>query len=120
AMLRWSVTDRLGRIDVPALVFAGGRDLITKDHAGETIAETLPQGRLVRVGDAGHMGPVERAAFYNEQLGDFVEFVRLLHSRADADGRSFLSSEPALAPRGRLDGEGDKPRTPTAGQSEFA
>ena len=120
AMLRWSVTDRLGRIDVPALVFAGGRDLITKDHAGETIAETLPQGRLVRVGDAGHMGPVERAAFYNEQLGDFVEFVRLLHSRADADGRSFLSSEPALAPRGRLDGEGDEPRSPTAGQSGFA
>lgn len=98
AMIHWSVTDRLPRIDVPALVFAGGRDLITRDHAGEHIAAVLPQARLVRVEDAGHMGPVERADFYDEQLTDFVGFVELLRSRAAGDGRSFLSPEPALAP----------------------
>lgn len=99
AMLRWSVTERLPRIDVPALVFVGGRDLITKDHAGETIAAALPQGRLVRVEKAGHMGPVEHAAFYIEQIGDFAEFFCLLHSRASATaGRSFLSPEADLAP----------------------
>lgn len=99
AMLRWSVTDRLAQIDVPAMVFAGGRDLITRDHAGETIAAALPQGRLVRVEDAGHMGPVEKAAFYNEQIGDFAEFFRLLHSRAPATSRrSFLSPDADLAP----------------------
>lgn len=99
AMLHWSVTDDLPRIDVPALVFVGGRDLITKDHAGETIAAALPQGRLVRVEDAGHMGPVEKAAFYNEQIGDFAEFFRLLHSRIPATSRrSFLSPDADLAP----------------------
>jgi pimeloyl-ACP methyl ester carboxylesterase len=99
AMLHWSVTDRLPRIDVPALVFVGGRDLITRDHAGETIAAALPQARLVRVEEAGHMGPVERSAFYNEQIGDFAEFVRLLRSRpAAASRRSFLSPEADLAP----------------------
>lgn len=98
AMIHWSVTDRLPRIDVPALVFAGGRDLITRDHAGEHIAAVLPQARLVRVEDAGHMGPVERADFYDEQLTDFVGFVELLRSRAAGEGRSFLSPEPALAP----------------------
>lgn len=107
AMIQWSVTDRLPAVDVPALVFAGGRDLITKDHAGEHIAAALPQARLVRVEDAGHMGPVERAEFYNEQLTDFIGFVDLLRSRAAADGRSFLSPEPALAPAPSISPEAD-------------
>lgn len=99
AMLRWSVTDRLARIDVPAMVFVGDRDLITTDHAGETIAAALPQARLVRVEGAGHMGPVEKAAFFNEQIGDFAEFFRLLHSRTpSASRRSFLSPDADLAP----------------------
>ncbi len=104
AMLRWSITDDLPRIDVPALVFAGGRDLITREEAGEAIAAALPQARLVRVEDAGHMGPVEKAAFYNEQIADFADFIRLLHSRpAAASRRSFLSPDADLAPPGRLD-----------------
>jgi pimeloyl-ACP methyl ester carboxylesterase len=108
AMLHWSVTDRLARIDVPALVFVGGRDLITRDDAGEAIAAALPQGRLVRVEDAGHMGPVETAAFYSEQIADFVGFVHLLRSRAPAvSRRSFLSPDADLAPPARPD---DKPR----------
>lgn len=106
AMLRWSITDELPRIDVPALVFVGGRDLITIDHAGETIAAALPQGRLVRVEEAGHMGPVEKAAFYNEQIGDFAEFVHLLRSRAPVPSRrSFLSPDADLAPPARPDDE---------------
>lgn len=106
AMLHWSVTDRLPGINVPALVFVGGRDLITKDHAGEAIAAALPQARLVRVEDAGHMGPVEKAAFYNEQIGDFAEFVRLLRSRAPtAARRSFLSPDADLAPQSSPAGE---------------
>lgn len=106
AMLRWSVTDRLPRIDVPALVFVGGRDLITKDHAGEAIAAALPQARLVRVEDAGHMGPVEKADVYNEQVGDFAGFVGLLRSRAPAASRrSFLSPDADLAPPARNDDE---------------
>lgn len=100
AMLRWSISAQLPRIDLPAMVFVGGRDLITKDHAGETIATALPQARLVRVEDAGHMGPVEKAAFYNEQIGDFAEFFSLLRSRAPtAARRSFLSPDADLAPR---------------------
>jgi len=106
AMLHWSVTDRLPRIDVPALVFVGSRDLITKDHAGEAIAAALPQARLIRVEDAGHMGPVEKAAFYNEQIGDFAEFIRLLRSRPVAPSRrSFLSTDADLVPPARPDDE---------------
>jgi len=90
AMFRWSVTERLPSIDCPALVFVGGRDLVTKDHAGETIADALPQARLVRMERAGHMGPVEEAGAYNEQIAVFADFVDLLSSRDPARaGRSF-------------------------------
>ena len=106
AMLRWSVTERLPEIDLPALVFVGGRDLITTDHAGEAIAAALPQARLMRVEDAGHMGPVEKAAFYNEQIADFADFIGLLRSRADSPSRrSFLSPDADLAPPARPDEE---------------
>lgn len=99
AMLRWSITEELPRVDVPALVFVGGRDLITRDQAGAAIAAALPQGKLVRVEQAGHMGPVEKSAFYNEQIGDFAGFVHLLRSRAPAPSRrSFLSPDADLAP----------------------
>ncbi|MFN3930311.1 MAG: alpha/beta fold hydrolase [Brevundimonas sp.] len=109
AMIHWSITGDLPLIDVPALVFAGGRDLITKDHAGETIAAALPQGRLVRVEDAGHMGPVEKSAFYNEQIEDFAGFVHLLASRAAApSGRSFLSPDADLAPPAPAQEPGDR------------
>ena len=105
-MLRWSVTERLPEIDLPALVFVGGRDLITTDHAGEAIAAALPQARLMRVEDAGHMGPVEKAAFYNEQIADFADFIGLLRSRADSPSRrSFLSPDADLAPPARPDEE---------------
>ncbi|MBW8304765.1 MAG: alpha/beta hydrolase, partial [Brevundimonas sp.] len=106
AMLNWSIIENLPPVDVPALVFVGGRDLITRDHAGEAIAAALPQGKLVRVEEAGHMGPVEKSAFYNEQIGDFAGFVHLLRSRAPAPSRrSFLSPDADLAPPARLDDE---------------
>lgn len=115
AMLHWSVTERLPSVDVPAIVLVGGRDLITKDHAGETIARTMPQARLVRVEEAGHMGPVENAGFYNEQIADFAEFVRLLRSRIPVSSpRSFLSPDAVPAPlHPERDGtDGDSPLRP--------
>jgi len=116
AMLHWSITDRLPRIDVPALVFVGGRDLITRARAGEAIAAALPQARLILVEDAGHMGPVEKAGVYNEQIGDFAGFVGLLRSRApDARRRSFLSPDADLAPPARNDDEPGDRDTPSLG-----
>ena len=73
AMIRWSVIDRLPDIRVPALVFAGGRDLVTSDHAGEFIARAMPAARLLRVPAAGHMGPLERHPDYVPAITAFVE-----------------------------------------------
>jgi pimeloyl-ACP methyl ester carboxylesterase len=73
AMFHWSVTDDLGRIAVPALVFAGGRDIVTLPGAGETIAGAIAGARLSPVPHAGHMGPVELSATYNAEIAAFAD-----------------------------------------------
>jgi len=73
AMIGWSVTDSLHEMDVPALVFVGDRDLVTKDYAGEFIASAMPSATLVRIGGAGHMGPVEQHSEYVERIASFVD-----------------------------------------------
>jgi pimeloyl-ACP methyl ester carboxylesterase len=75
AMMRWDATDDLARLRVPALVFTGGRDLVTKARAGETIAQSVPQGRCEHVAQAGHMGPQECADLYNRALSSFADTV---------------------------------------------
>ena len=72
AMIRWSVTDSLPGIPVPTLVLVGGRDVVTKDHAGEFIAQAIPRANLVRIPEAGHMGPVERNEVYVEAVARFA------------------------------------------------
>jgi pimeloyl-ACP methyl ester carboxylesterase len=75
AMMRWSVTEDLPRMGVPALVFIGGRDLVTRPRAGEFIAQAMPQASAVRVAEAGHMGPVETAPVYNAAISRFCDDV---------------------------------------------
>jgi pimeloyl-ACP methyl ester carboxylesterase len=91
AMLHWSVTERLTAIDVPALVLTGGRDLVTKDYAGETIAAALPQARLARVPQAGHMGPVETADAYHAEIEAFVAGLELARP-ADDPSRTWTTT----------------------------
>ena len=86
AMLRWSVTERMTGIDCPALVFVGGRDVVTKDHAGETIADALPRARLIRMAPAGHMGPIECAEAYHAEIVRFVGEVASAPSPAPGRG----------------------------------
>lgn len=83
AMSRWAVTEALPSIRVPALLFIGGRDLVTRPRAGETIAELLPDVQVVRVQRAGHMGPVEEAAVYNNEIARFADRVLLKEAHSD-------------------------------------
>jgi pimeloyl-ACP methyl ester carboxylesterase len=71
-MLHWKVTEDIPQVPVRTLVFAGGRDLVTKDHAGEEIARLLPAAEFARIGSAGHMGPMECRADYEAALAAFV------------------------------------------------
>jgi hypothetical protein len=55
------------------LLFIGERDLVTRPRAGEAIAAENPGIETVRVPDAGHMGPIERAAVYHRHIEAFAD-----------------------------------------------
>jgi pimeloyl-ACP methyl ester carboxylesterase len=61
----------LTRVDVPALVVAGRRDLIRPEHS-RLIATSLPNARLATVERAGHMLPVTHAAPLAKIVEDFL------------------------------------------------
>ncbi|QHC20506.1 alpha/beta fold hydrolase [Streptomyces sp. GS7] len=67
-------TDALVAYDnVPALVLAGEKDLITPAEHSRTIAEVLPNAGLVCVPGAGHLVMLERPELVNEHLVALVE-----------------------------------------------
>jgi len=55
-------------IDVPALVLVGEHDQLTPPSESEAIAQSLLQGRLVNLPDAGHLTPLEKPDEFNEEV----------------------------------------------------
>ncbi len=72
AMLRWDATDALRELDIPVLVIAGDKDIVTRAEAGRAIAASAPRGALEVVKDANHMGMLELAELYNGIIADFA------------------------------------------------
>ena len=58
--------------DVPALVLAGDRDLITPSAHSEAIAAALPDAELVLVPDAGHLVMLEHPEAVTDRLADLL------------------------------------------------
>ena len=70
-MFRWNAT-------------AGDRDIVTLPKAGEAIAERAPEGGLIRVAGAGHMGFMERASTYDEAIAAFADQVFAVPTKGSA------------------------------------
>jgi pimeloyl-ACP methyl ester carboxylesterase len=102
AMFRWSVEDDLHDLAIPALVFMGGRDLVTRASAGDHIVALLPKAVGHSVDRAGHMGPVEFADEYNNIIERFAD--KVLARRPPGASRSNKSlpqqREPAFSQSG--------------------
>lgn len=64
--------DTLRSLAVPALVVVGEEDTLSPPSDAVAMAETLPQGRLVRIPAAGHLTAVEAPDAFNAALGDFL------------------------------------------------
>ena len=73
AMFRWNATEVLASIPVPTLLLAGSKDIVTLPQASKTISEAVPRGRLVQVEGGGHMGFMEYAPAYNQEIAAFVD-----------------------------------------------
>ncbi|HEY5025119.1 MAG TPA: alpha/beta hydrolase [Acidimicrobiales bacterium] len=65
------LTERLGRVAVPALVVRGRDDLLVPEEAGRVWA-TMPGARLLEIPDAGHCLALEHPALADEVAGFLV------------------------------------------------
>ncbi|PCG83004.1 alpha/beta hydrolase [Streptomyces sp. WZ.A104] len=58
--------------DVPVLILAGEKDLVTPSPHSEAIADVLPDAELVIVPDAGHMVMLEHPETVTDRLADLL------------------------------------------------
>lgn len=68
----WSVMDRLGEIQVPALVMAGRDDFIFPPEATRELAKSLPNARLQIIDGAGHNPQSEQTEAVISAIRDFL------------------------------------------------
>jgi pimeloyl-ACP methyl ester carboxylesterase len=64
--------DALRAADLPALVLVGEEDEMSSPADAEAMVEALPQGRLVRIPEAGHLTAVETPEEFNRAVREFV------------------------------------------------
>lgn len=73
AMSRMKLLSKLDALDVPAIVVAGGKDLLTPVAHAERIDQNLPHSLGLRVSPtAGHTTPTESPELVNEALRDLA------------------------------------------------
>ncbi|MFC9897739.1 alpha/beta fold hydrolase [Nocardia sp. NPDC127579] len=73
AIAELATLDRLGALDIPALVITGSADITTAPTAAEALARALPDARLVIVPGAWHMGVFEDPKRFVAAFADFLE-----------------------------------------------
>ncbi|MFB6073141.1 MAG: alpha/beta fold hydrolase [Halobacterium sp.] len=73
AVAEFDVSDRLGEVDVPALVMHGTADRVLPAENARVLHERLPDSRLELVEDAPHLFFIEDAARVNDALLEFLD-----------------------------------------------
>jgi pimeloyl-ACP methyl ester carboxylesterase len=73
---RTDTTARLPEIRCKTLVLVGEEDGLTPPQAARSLAEQIPNARLVVLPRAGHLSNLENPAAFNEALGGFVAGLR--------------------------------------------
>lgn len=68
--------DRLGRLDVPALVVGAELDLAVPPEHARILAGGLPDASLTIIPDAGHMANLEKPVPFNRALLEFLAGLR--------------------------------------------
>ena len=66
-------TPLLPGITCPTLVVVGEQDSVTPPAEAERMASAIPNARLVRIADAGHLANLEQPVAFNEALQAFLD-----------------------------------------------
>ena len=72
AFMQLDLTADLHRIEAPALVVVGEKDLLKPRHYSEIIARELPNAELAVIPDAGHAAMWEKPAIFNALVLGFL------------------------------------------------
>ncbi|MGW2208423.1 alpha/beta fold hydrolase [Streptomyces sp. NPDC001781] len=78
--------------DMPVLVLAGVRDLVTPSEHSEAIADLLPDAELVLVPDAGHLVMLEHPEAVTDRLADLLTRAGAVPAGATVSGYGRGSS----------------------------
>ncbi|KAA0935540.1 alpha/beta fold hydrolase [Streptomyces apricus] len=78
--------------DLPVLVLAGVKDLVTPSEHSEAIADLLPDAELVLVPDAGHLVMLEHPEAVTDRLADLLTRVGAVPAGATVGGYGSTSS----------------------------
>ncbi|MGW0884982.1 alpha/beta fold hydrolase [Streptomyces sp. NPDC002671] len=84
--------------DVPVLVLAGVRDLVTPSEHSEAIADLLPDAELVLVPDAGHLVMLEHPEVVTDRLADLLTRAGAVPAGATVIGYGTSGSTSSPAP----------------------
>ncbi|WP_406392819.1 alpha/beta fold hydrolase [Streptomyces sp. NBC_00887] len=84
-------------LDLPVLILAGDKDLVTPSSHSEAIADELPDAELVIVPDAGHLVMLEHPETVTDRLADLL--VRIGAVPGAAPGSSNVGEHGSSAQR---------------------
>ncbi|MDF6044316.1 alpha/beta hydrolase [Streptomyces sp. JH14] len=80
--------------DVPVLILAGDKDLVTPSSHSETIADLLPEAELVIVPDAGHLVMLEHPETVTDRLADLLVRIGAVPSATNVGGHGSSAQQP--------------------------
>ncbi|MEU0835749.1 alpha/beta fold hydrolase [Streptomyces sp. NPDC056231] len=80
--------------DVPVLILAGDKDLVTPSSHSEAIADHLPDAELVIVPDGGHLVMLEHPETVTDRLADLLVRIGAVAAAANVGGHGSTAQQP--------------------------
>lgn len=80
--------------DLPVLILAGDKDLVTPSSHSEAIADQLPEAELVIVPDAGHLVMLEHPETVTDRLADLLVRVGAVPAAANVGEHGDTAQQP--------------------------
>ncbi|WP_326679170.1 alpha/beta fold hydrolase [Streptomyces sp. NBC_01237] len=80
--------------EVPVLILAGDKDLVTPSSHSEAIADVLPDAELVIVPDAGHLVMLEHPETVTDRLADLLVRIGAVPAAANVGEHGSTAQQP--------------------------
>lgn len=72
---RFDVMAQLGQIQAKVLVVTGNDDAVTPPKYGDFLQKNIPDAKIARIADAGHLSPIEKPEQVSQLIREFISQV---------------------------------------------